>query len=155
MTTTTTYTETDLTVRTTRFGDLAVAPDAVVTFTDGLLGFPDARRFVAVPHDAAGSPFVYLQSVERAELAFLLLPPALVSPGYAPPLPADVDSGQAALWAIVTVPPGRPRDMTVNLLGPLAIMGSVGRQIVLDNPDGRYAARHPVAAPAQPAAAAA
>ncbi len=151
--TTTTITETDLAVCTTRFGDLVVAPAAVVTFADGLVGFPDAKRFVAVPHDAAGSPFVWLQSVERAELAFLLLPPALVSPGYAPPVSGTMNPDEAALWAIVTLPPGRPQDMTVNLLGPLVITGSVGRQIVLDNADGRYDARHSVV-PAQSAAAA-
>jgi flagellar assembly factor FliW len=146
----------DLRVSSARFGDLLVAPGAVVTFADGLIGFPNAKRFVAVPHDAPGSPFVWLQSIEQPSLAFLLLPPALVSPGYAPTLPADESgmSGDAAFWAIVTVPQGRPQDMTANLLGPLVIQGGLGRQIVLDGAaDARYTARHPIITPAAAAAA--
>lgn len=132
----------EIIVNTSRFGSLVVSPEAVVSFPDGLLGFAGARRFVAVPHGPAGSPFVWLQSLERPDLAFLLVPPALACPGYAPPLPKEAKTPDAQLWAIATVPAGRPREMSVNLLGPLVISGNAGRQIVLDT--DRYSARHPV-----------
>ena len=143
-----------LTIDTTRFGPLEVAEEAVLHFEEGLIGFPEMRRFVAVPH-ADAAPFVWLQSVERADLAFLLLRPEVVRPDYAPPLPPDVPS-DAALWAIVTVPAGRAGDMTVNLLGPVAVWGNAARQLVLDG--DRFAACHrvfPAAERQQPATAAA
>jgi len=143
-----------LTIDTTRFGPLEVAEEAVLHFEEGLIGFPEMRQFAAVPH-GDGAPFVWLQSVERADLAFLLLRPHVVCPGYAPPLPPDVPF-DATLWAIVTVPAGRANDLTVNLLGPVAVWGNAARQLVLDG--DRYSARHrafPAAERQQPATAAA
>jgi flagellar assembly factor FliW len=145
------------TVPTSRFGDLQVAPGALITFADGLLGLPHARHFVAVPH-GENSPFVWLQSADDPDLAFLLVPPALVAPDYSPPLPADIAAPNdpqdtIAWWAIITVPAGRPRDMTANLLGPLVIVGNAGWQIVLEDAH-RYAARHRVFPPAGAATAA-
>ncbi|HPN14197.1 MAG TPA: hypothetical protein PLA65_19220 [Spirochaetota bacterium] len=36
-------------LETARFGSLEVAPDAVITFTQPILGFQDYRRFVVLP----------------------------------------------------------------------------------------------------------
>src|SRR4028118_261311 len=99
-----------LQIETTRFGTVSAVSDALLTFASGLVGFEDLRRFVAVPHEA-DSPFVWLQSAERPDLAFLLLPPEFVFPGYGLKLPPDLPA-EGRLWVIVTVPPGRPQDMT-------------------------------------------
>ena len=140
-------------IETTRFGLLSVDRNALITFEDGLLGFEELRRFVAVPH-GPDTPFVWLQSAERPDLAFLLLPPAYVFPGYPPGYPPDVPPG-AALWVIVTVPPSRPHDMTANLLGPLVVEPETGRgrQIVLDGE--RFSTKHRVFPAVEPARAAA
>nr|CAA9237377.1 hypothetical protein AVDCRST_MAG63-1386 [uncultured Armatimonadetes bacterium] len=132
----------DIEIETTRFGRLTADEEALLTFPDGLPGFAGARRFVPVPH-GDDSPFVWLQSAERPELAFLLLSPGGAFPDYAPPLPADT-APDAALWVIVTVPPGDARAMTANLLGPLVIEGQArrGRQIILDG--DRYSTKHRV-----------
>ena len=132
----------DIEIETTRFGHLIADEEALLTFPEGLPGFADARRFVPVPH-GEDSPFVWLQSAERPELAFLVLSPAGAFPDYAPPLPADT-APDAAVWVVVTVPPGDARAMTANLLGPLVIDGRTrhGRQIVLDG--DRYSTKHRV-----------
>ncbi len=137
---TSTPAQTTHTVETARFGSLAVGEDALVTFPDGLLGFADARRFVLVPH-GPGTPFVWLQSAERPELAFLLLAPSVAIPGYAPALPPGAGP-DASLWVIVTLPAGRPEEMTANLLGPLVIdeASRQGRQLVLS--DDRFSTKH-------------
>lgn len=136
--------EETITFATTRFGLLEAAVSALVTFPDGLLGFESARRFLAVPHGDGETPFVWLQSVDTPDLAFLLMPPAAVPnvPGYTALLPREID---IACWVIVTVPPGRPRDMTANLAGPLQInmTSRIGRQLVLATEDERMTAvRH-------------
>lgn len=135
-------------IATTRFGDLVVDESRVLRFPEGLPGFPAETEWVLVPHAADGaSPFVWLQSARRADLAFLLMPPALAFPDYAPPLPPDVDGAAASgasLWVVVTVPAGDPRAMTANLLGPIVLEEGArrGRQVVLG--DDRYTTRHPV-----------
>ena len=149
-----------LLVPTTRFGELRVAEAAVLEFPEGLPGFADQRRWLLVPHHGAGgvappavpceaersAPFVWLQSAERLDLAFLMLAPAAAFPDYAPTLPADVGAASAdvSLWVLLTVPAGDPRRMTANLLGPIVIERARrrGRQIVLG--DERYHTRHPV-----------
>ena len=129
-------------VETERFGALTLSEDALVTFPEGLLGFADARRFVLVPH-GPDTPFVWLQSAERPDLAFLLLPPAVAFPEYASVVPFEIGP-DATLWAIVTVPAGKPRDMTANLLGPLVVDEAArqGQQIVLS--DERFTTKHRV-----------
>ena len=58
----------------TRFGEVALDRDRLITFPAGLLGFADCRRYALA--DLPGRPvaFKLLQSVDEPELAFLVLP---------------------------------------------------------------------------------
>ena len=53
-------------------------------------------------------------------------------------------SGNALVFALVTIPPGSPGKMTANLLGPLVIdpESRQGRQVILAN--SGYNPRHPI-----------
>ncbi|MCF6284572.1 MAG: flagellar assembly protein FliW [Candidatus Hydrogenedentes bacterium] len=66
---------------TTRFGNVEVADDSVVTFTQPIIGFQEFRRFVLLP-GPEDSAVVWLQSTESADLAFLLMNPKDVVPDY-------------------------------------------------------------------------
>ena len=55
---------------TTRFGDQEAPVDMIVEFPDGLLGFPDCRRFIIV-QNPSGGPFQWLQSIDEPGLAFV------------------------------------------------------------------------------------
>ena len=58
----------------TRFGEVRIDGDRLITFPAGLLGFADCRRYALA--DLPGRPvaFKLLQSVDEPELAFLVLP---------------------------------------------------------------------------------
>lgn len=62
----------------TRFGEVRLDGDRLITFPAGLLGFADCRRYALA--DLPGRPvaFKLLQSVDEPELAFLVLPLDLV-----------------------------------------------------------------------------
>jgi flagellar assembly factor FliW len=83
-------------------------------------------------------------------LALVLVNPVLFKEDYNPALPESLydelkaKSGDISLFAIVTIPAGRPQDMTANLLGPLAInpASRLARQLVLD--DSVYTHRQPI-----------
>ena len=66
-------------VKTTRFGELELDESRIISFTEGILGFPNYKKFVLLDRDN-NSPFVWLQSVETEELAFVLMKPVHVFP---------------------------------------------------------------------------
>jgi flagellar assembly factor FliW len=137
-------------ITTTRFGVLDALDDQMVEIQGGLLGFPDASRYlrVAMP-DAEG--WLWLQSVDDPELAFLAIDAFLFFPAYDLELPeADVAaieleaSTDAEVLALVTVhraDDGAMDGITANLLGPIVINDrtKVGRQVVLS--DSQYSTR--------------
>ena len=157
-------------IETSRFGQVNVDENAMVTFPEGLPGFEDKRRFVFIAHPSANqdksSPFLWLQSLEDEKLAFLTAEPRHFFAGYAPRVSSmDLDALEIGreplgprLYAMLTVPAGDPTGITANLLAPIAInpVARIARQVIAAGDD--YGLRHRlVPAPeraAEPAAAA-
>jgi flagellar assembly factor FliW len=148
-------------IETTRFGLVEFDAQDVVTFTDGLLGFGDHKRFVVIQHKE-GSPFCWLQCVDVGDLAFLVIDPGYYVADYAPEMPDEVaasleisEDSPRLVYTIATIPKGDPTGMTLNLAGPLLINleNRKARQVVVE--DQRYPIRYRVFAEAdtgQPAA---
>ncbi len=133
-------------VLTKPYGEMEIAERQRISFARGLFGFEDLREFVLL--DATQQPFYWLQSVERVEVAFVLIDPLFFRPDYTP----DVDPGSwrrsgsrsgedMLVFAIVTIPENSSR-MTANLQGPLILnrRTHVGRQSISSNP--RWGVRH-------------
>lgn len=139
-----------LKVKSTRFGEMEVPADRVITLPQGMIGFPQLRRYVLIRHSDE-SPFFWLQSLEAAELAFVMVNPLLFDPSYKftlgnseTKLLGVEDPSQIQVWVVITIPAGKPDQMTANLKAPLVI-NSVNRQaaqIILD--DAKYSVRHPL-----------
>ena len=137
-------------INTSRFGELEVDDQAIVTVPGGLIGFTEQQRYVILQHKP-GSPFYWFQAVDHPDLAFVIVNPLTFKPDYVFDLPKallgdlHVESPEdVAIYVIVTIPHGRPQEMTANLLGPLVIntRAKLARQIILD--EARYSHRHPV-----------
>ncbi|MBU0675102.1 MAG: flagellar assembly protein FliW [Proteobacteria bacterium] len=137
-------------VNTTRFGQVEIDPDRVVTLVAPLWGFPHATRFFLQKHSNK-SPLMWLQSLDDPGLAFVVSPPSVVSQGYKPEVNDGVKSElmigndrEMDILLILTVPGGRPQDMTANLLAPVVInvKKRLARQVLLD--PNRYDPCHPV-----------
>lgn len=125
-----------------RFGEITFEPEDIVTFPDGFLGFPEATRWLVVTH-REGSAFRWLQSLDLSELAFLVVDPLAFRPEYQVPMrqedarDLEVDETTPTLvYTIVTIPQGKPEDMTINLAGPIVINAATrtGRQVVIEDP---------------------
>ncbi len=91
----------------------------------GLLGFEHIREY-ALLADPAEDPFLWLQVVNDPTLAFLVIDPLPLLPGYRPEIGTeDVRSlglerpEDAALLCIVTL--RGPNDATLNLKGPIVL----------------------------------
>jgi flagellar assembly factor FliW len=133
-------------------GRLTVSADRIITFASGLPGFPEARRF-ALLHNQLEPPFYCLHSVDNPSLAFVVADPTVLVPDYRPKngqstLKELRASSPEDLQALVTlsIPPGRPREMTANLMSPLLINPEqgLGKQVVIEKP--HYSHQHPVIA---------
>jgi flagellar assembly factor FliW len=62
---------------TTRFGELEVAEDKVISFPEGLIGIPDSKRYVLIDHQ--DSALKWLQSLEDPGIALIVVAPDLIS----------------------------------------------------------------------------
>lgn len=131
-------------------GELDIDERQVVDFPDGLIGFRKFTSYALL--DAPQKPYFYLQSMELAELGFILLDPFLFRPDYSIDVADEamrslgvIDPDDALVLAMVTVPPdGGP--ITANLMGPLVIGRKIrrGAQVILT--DTRWATKHDVMA---------
>lgn len=124
------------------FGPLVVSQDVCFHFPDGVLGFGGERRFALLP---AQPGLYWLQSVEQGSLAFLLVDPFEILPGYAVDLPAvpAVEADATMVLAIVTLPASPTTPATANVQGPIVLdlARKEGRQMILENPT--YPTRYP------------
>lgn len=130
-----------MTLTGTRFGTLEYSEEDIFELHSGLIGFESLRTFVVV-NARPDSPFRWLQSVENPELAFLVTNPNEFLADYAPEIPdrtakeLDINAvTHCVVWTTASIPPGKPTDLTLNLVGPIIVNPDLrqGRQIVQDN----------------------
>lgn len=139
-----------LTVSTRNFGSIEVRQDQIINLEPGLLGFTRFHRYVLIEHPRE-SPFLWLQSLDRPDMAFVVMEPQNLVADYLPgPLPQvgqDLGVGtpeDLKVLVILTIPPGKPQEMTANLMGPVVINLKTrqGKQLVLEDP--RYSHKYRV-----------
>lgn len=123
---------------TTRFGELAIDPDTVISIADGIPGFADFTEFVLL-EVAPDEPLYWLQSIEDGELAFLSCVPWTYYPDYELELGDDdeaaldvEDASDLLVLSLLTVD-RENAVVTANLLGPIVInqRARIARQIVM------------------------
>ncbi|MDR1637520.1 MAG: flagellar assembly protein FliW [Treponema sp.] len=137
-------------VATKAYGLVDVDERQRISFSQGLFGFESCRDYVLL--DAEKEPFYWLQSLDSAETAFILINPFLFRPDYEVNISNEElsDIGikgpeEALIFAIVTIPAdGSP--MTANLQGPVVINRDTraARQVILA--DSRWKTRHDILA---------
>lgn len=120
--------------------EFEVNDSSIITFSDGLLGFPECKRFVIFDYESDTAPFKWMQSVEDTNIGFIIMDPTLVKPDYQPAVPAqDIkslgtdDVNDIIILVILTAHSDKPADSTVNLNGPLLIneKNMQAKQVVL------------------------
>ncbi len=129
-----------MTVKTTRFGEIEIEPEKIVTFKDGIPGFEEETEFIIIPYDE-DSPFFLLQSARTDYLAFLMTDPFKFFSDYEFSIDDEnmkslgiKKAEDVAIFSMVTVRGGDVKSMTANLVAPvvLNIRNNQGRQIVLE-----------------------
>jgi flagellar assembly factor FliW len=120
-------------------GEIEVDDTTIVDIPEGLLGFPQATRFVLVAAEDTGL-YSWLQSVDHPDVSFLAVVPNPFFPDYEPDLPDDDCQAlelerpdDAQVLCLVTI----GDEVTANLLGPVVVnvRTRLGRQVVLAHQD--------------------
>lgn len=135
----------------TRETEKAAAPHQVkdvIRLPLGLLGFERVKNYVLLTNPQE-RPFMWLQMIEDARHAFLVVPPGLVFPEYQPDI-SDADVSflglkqpeDAIILNIVTLRRSGP---TANLKGPIVINRHtlIGKQVIPNNA-AEFDVRHPL-----------
>lgn len=139
-------------VKTTRFGEIDVPDDTLITFPEGVIGFKEARGFVIFDCGDQGL-FKWLQSTEIPELAFVICEAHLIVPQYQVIIGLkekdllQLEEPEDAAVCLILVIPEDPQETTGNLLGPIVMNSKsrIGMQMVLVNPD--YSTRYKIFKP--------
>ena len=106
-------------------GRVEVEEKQIVTFPDGIMGFESFKKYALI--NSEYEPFIWLQSLDKSSLAFLLVDPFLICSDYE----ADIDDASLAqigiespedlvVMTIVTIPTDGS-SITANFLGPIVI----------------------------------
>lgn len=140
-------------INTSRFGEIELPDDTLITFPKGVVGFPEARGFVLFDCSDDGI-FKWMQSVDVQELAFVICEASLVLPNYqiicgkSEQEMLKLSRAEDAAVCLILAIGANPADTTANLLGPIVMNAEsrLGMQMVLVNPD--YSTRHKIFADA-------
>ena len=133
---------------TTRFGEIEVEEEKIVTFSGGIPAFSEETEFVILPYDEE-SPYYFMQSLKTPELAFILTNPFSFFPDYQIEIDDKsvkeleiVNQDNVALYTIVTIPNGSLRYMTANLLAPIVLNteNMKAKQVIMEK--SNYKTKH-------------
>lgn len=139
-------------VTTKIFGEIEIADDKIIVFENGIIGFPELKKF-ALLHDGergTNAGIRFLQSLDEPAFAMPVMDPLLVKPDYDPEVndellaaAGDVNENNILVLVTVTIPKDLTQ-MSVNLQGPFVINVEEHKacQVIVEN--GVYPVKFPV-----------
>jgi flagellar assembly factor FliW len=123
-----------ITIESTRFGTMDIAPEAVVEFPSGLIGLP-GNRYTLVARDE-DNVFLWLHSIDHPELALPVTNPWRFFEDYEVELSdaeaeriGVTDPTQADVYVTVRAAESLA-DFTANLRAPILVSASKGYQVI-------------------------
>lgn len=139
-------------INTKIFGEIEISDDKLITFENGIIGFPDLKTFTLIHDEEKGTNvgIRYLQSIDEPSFAMPVMDPLLVKPDYDPEVDdellksaGELNMNNTLVLVTVTVPSDLTK-MTVNLQGPFVINVDERRacQVIVDS--DKYPVKFPV-----------
>ena len=139
-------------IKTKIFGDVEISDDKILTFEDGIIGFPDLKHFTRIHDEEKGKDagIRYFQSIEEPAFAMPVMNPLMVCEDYNPQVSEEflaslgnITDENIVVLVTVTVPTDLTK-MTVNLQGPIIINSDEkkGAQIIVEGSD--YPVKFPI-----------
>ena len=129
-------------ITTDHLGNIEYSEQDIITFAHGIPGFESEKAFILVPAEDIEFPFSHLQSVQSADLAFIVTDPFLFVEPYdfelsktdaeALGVITEENLADISVFSIVTIPDDVDKT-TINIMAPVVInhVTKVGRQVLL------------------------
>lgn len=116
-------------VNTRLFGEIEIEDDKIVCFENGIIGFPDMKKFTLIFDKEAGkeAAISWLQSIDEPDIAFPVMDPLYVCPDYNPSVEDELlkklgEMKEDNLFVLTTVTvPKNIEELAVNLKAPIII----------------------------------
>lgn len=117
-----------MTIMTKVFGEITIDDDRIITFSKGIVGFPDLKEFALLHDSEKGMDSIHwLQSLQEPGFAMPVIDPLRVCPDYNPEVDDEIlknlgelDPDEMLVLVTMTVPKD-VKKMSVNLKGPIVI----------------------------------
>jgi len=133
------------------FGEIEIDDSKVISFPNGIIGFPDLQQFVLLYDEEQGDNTIkWLQSVEEPGFAMPVINPLQVKTDYNPTVDdellkpiGELKDDDMVVLVTMTIPHDLTK-MTVNLRGPIIINSDTckGCQVILDSDE--YKVKFPI-----------
>ena len=130
-------------VNTRLFGEIEIADEKIITFPNGIIGFPDMTKFTMIYDEEQGTSagIRWLQSMDEPTFAMPVMDPLVVKADYNPEVDDEILKNIGTLTpdnTLVLVTVTVPSDLTkmsVNLPGPIIINVDECKacQVIVDN----------------------
>ena len=139
-------------IETKIFGTVEITDDKIITFENGIIGFPELKHFTLLHDDEAGTDagIRFLQSMEEPGFAMPVMDPLIVKQDYDPVVEdellvgiGELNENNLLVMVTVTVPSDLTK-MSVNLQGPIIINVEkrLAVQLIVENKD--YPVKYPI-----------
>lgn len=139
-------------INTKIFGEIEISDDKVITFENGIIGFPELKKF-ALLHDEERGTNVgirFMQSLDEPAFAMPVMDPLIVKPDYDPEVNDELlaaagnVTGDNILVLVTATIPSDLTQMSVNLQGPFVINVEEHKacQVIVEG--GDYPVKFPV-----------
>ncbi len=143
-----------MTITTKVFGEIEIADEKILTFENGIVGFPDLKKFALLHDEEQGNDagIRYLQSIDEPAFAMPVMDPRIVLPNYDPEVDdellkglGDLNDQNLIVLVTVTVPSDLTK-MTVNLQGPIVINSETKKaaQLIIESTRTVYSVKFPI-----------
>jgi flagellar assembly factor FliW len=130
-------------LETKHFGEISYDPTRVITFPEGIPGFPESTQYILMSESEDEDTFFWLQSIDDGDVAFTLMDVYKVLPDYDPQVEDDeiaalgeMNDTPLLIYNIVVIP-DYVRQMRVNLRAPVVmnLNTGLGKQVICTNED--------------------
>ena len=138
---------TEIEIQSTRFGTLVVDEERIINFPNGLLGFPDHKRFALI-QTGEENYFFWLQAVDEPNLAFVVTDPSIFFKDYDVPVreetQQELELTDPNFVQVFVICNKVGEWLTGNLLGPLVVNAAnrLAQQVVLT--EKKWTTRQPL-----------
>lgn len=139
-----------MTIETRLFGEINIADEKLITFPDGIVGFPFMKQFALIrDEENENAAIMWLQSMEEPQFALPVIEPNLIEENYNPMVDDEYlapvgELEPEQMYSLVTITvPSDIEKMTANLKAPVVINMANNKAVQIIVEDD-YQVKHPI-----------